>query len=264
MKTSLKNKIVSQIQSQQLQPKERWKFIVQEIALWLGTIISLLLASLAAGSFIFQSVNSAALPSHIVLWFGFIRIALSALFIVLAIYQVLRIAQGYKRSRRMYVIIGLLVVVGIGSLFFAARITGTIESRIGSSGLVNQAQKYWSLPKETGLLAAELIEITNDGYLLMQGFDNRTHIVDTRYIDRNEQDIFIDFLRVKTVGYYDNGIFYPCAVAPWELKQTVRESRSDYRNIRNGNIQFSKGERNQKNFNSTFERKTEIVRTNSC
>jgi hypothetical protein len=43
----------------------------------------------------------------------------------------------------------VLVIIGIiGSLFVASRVTGHIEAKIGSTGLIEQAQHYWSKPLE--------------------------------------------------------------------------------------------------------------------
>lgn len=264
MNKSLNNKILEKIQQEQIQPKPKWQFTLKEIALWVGTGISLVLASVAAGSFIFQSVNAPLVPPHLFLWFGLIRIAVIILFIILAIYQIVRIARGYKRTKQIYLIIGLIIIGIIGSVFFASRISGNIERGIGRGGLVTQAIDYWSQPHEGGLLAGELIEVTNDGYLLIQGLDDSTHIVDARFIETKDHEIFIDFLRVKMVGYEDEGIFYPCAVEPWEIRRAGGERHPEYQGLIDGNQRFNDIQKSYEGFRKIFERKNDIIRTKIC
>ena len=264
MKNSLHNKILENIQKENLQPKPRWQFVLREIVLWVGTILSLLLASLALGSFIFQSANAVILPPHIQIWFGAIRISAILIFVVLAMYQIVRIGQGYKRTKQMYVIIGFVIIGIIGSLFFASRITGRIEGTIGSTGLIEQAQHYWSEPNETGLLAGELIEISDDGFIIFESLDAKIHIVDAQYIESAEQNLFIEFLRVKMIGFEEGGIFYPCTIAPWEVRRSGFESHKEYGKVRDGNVRFTKEQEVNNLFNGYLERKNDIIRTNQC
>ena len=133
---------------------------------------------------------------------------------------------------------------------------------MGSAGTLRQGKDYWSQPAKTGLLAGELIEITDQGYMMFEALDGSIHILDIAKIEKNT--IFVDFLRVRMVGYESNGIYYPCVVAPWEVKKGRPEKRSDYGKLRDGNIQFSRQDISQENFRKTFERKSEIVRINRC
>lgn len=257
-------KIFQQINKENIQPKSRWQFVIREILLWLGTTLSLLLASMSAGSFIFQSANFMLVPPGTKILFGAIRIAVIILFIIFAVYQVQRIGRGYKRKRQVYTITGLVIIGIIGSLFFASRISGRIEQEIGPQGLIQQAERHWSDPKTIGLLAGELSEITNDGYLLIESLDGGIHVIDSQHIHIDEQKIFVEFLRVKMVGYEEGNIFYPCSVAPWEVRLGGKEKHSEYKGIRDGNMKFSKEENHINSFQDYFERKDDIVRTNQC
>ncbi|MFT6361510.1 MAG: hypothetical protein ACJAV6_000625 [Candidatus Paceibacteria bacterium] len=263
MKNSLHNKILENIQKNNVKQKPRWQFVFKESLLWIGTGLSLALASFAAGSFIFQSANTMILPPSLQVWLGIIRILLIALFIILATYQVMRIGRGYKRTKRIYAVVGLLLIMIIGSLLFASRISGNIERGIGPQGLIQRAQNYWSNPVETGLLAGELIEITEEGYLLFDSLDGGTHIIDAQFISEQEE-LFVDFLRVKMVGYENTAIFYPCSLAPWEVHRSGQERHLEYDGLRDGNIRFGDNKELQNDFNNYFERKEEIVRTNQC
>jgi hypothetical protein len=262
MNKSLNKKILEQIQDQKIQPTSKWNFKLREMLLWIGIGISLLLASFSVGSFIFQSVNSLLLPPHLHVWFAGIRIFLIILFITLAVFQILRTRKGYKRKYSLYLFIGFLLIGISGSVFFATRTTGIIERSLGSAGLIERGNNYWSEPETTGLLAGELIEITNEGYLLCEALDESLHVLDIISIDN--KDIFIDFLRVQMVGYEQDGVYYPCSVQPWRVRLAGPERDTEYGVLENGNIEFRKQNTLRNNFIKTFERKSEIIRTNSC
>jgi hypothetical protein len=264
MKHSMNNKILQKIQNENIQPKPKWQFIVKEFLLWIGIFVSLLLASLSAGSMLFNTINANLIPLHLFFWFSGLRILLVGLFVVLAIYQIMNAEQGYKRTRQTYLFIILIVIGLIGSTLFGSRLSGQIERGIGFPGIVTQANEYWSDPEINGLLAGELQEITNNGLLLFNSLDDGIHIIDAQFIREDDANLFIESLRVKMVGYQDSGIFYPCAVAPWKLKRGGFEKHSEYKNLRDGNINFVKDRGLGSNFNKTFERKNEILRTNSC
>ncbi len=264
MKQPLNNKILEKIKTDNVHPKPKWQFILKETSLWLGTIVSLVLASLSAGSLFFHSANAHLIPPHMSAVFTGLRILVIVLFIALAIYQTMKVGQGYKRTIRMYMIIGLSLIGIIGGIMFGLRLSGQIERTIGAPGLVAQANEYWSDPVTHGLLAGELIEVTDDGLLLFNSLEDDIHIVDAQFINEDDHVLFIESLRVKMVGYEEAGLFYPCAIAPWELRRGGYEKHPDYNKLRDGNIRFGDVITLHKNFKDIFERKNEILRTNRC
>lgn len=263
MNTPINKKILHAIDNQELSPKPIYYFTLKETALWIGTVCSFVLGGISLGSFIFQIFNIGIIPIHISFISIIIRILIILISISFAIYQILNTKKGYKRTRRKYIIIGFFIISIVGSLLFFTNISGKVEGRIGNVGLVTQSKAYWTQAKQ-GTLAGELIEINTDGYLIVNDFQDNPHIVDAENITKNNQDIFIDFLRVRMVGYERNGIFYPCAVAPWELKGLGKQKISEQETLIDGNIKYSQGKRINGKFKEYFERKDDIVRTNSC
>lgn len=264
MKKTLNNKILQKIKTDNIEPKAKWEFIVKEVILWIGVAITLVFASFSAGSLFFTSANSQLVPPHLFFWFSVIKVFIIILFIILAIYQIMKVEQGYKRTKRTYLFIGLIAVGIIGASLFGSRLSGRIEQGIGPGGIVKHTYEYWSEPHNNGLLAGELIEVTRDGFLLFESLNGDSHIIDTQFINEDEQVLFIDTLRVKMVGYENSGIFYPCSVAPWELRRGGPEKHPRYEEVTDGNIHFGDVKSVGKNFQATFERKNEIMRTNSC
>lgn len=262
MNKSFNKKILQQIDGQDLKPKSGFYFRLREIVLWIGTIISLLLAGILMGSFVFQVSNTMILPPQIGIVFAVVRIVLIILALLFALAQILNTEKGYKRTKKLYIILGIFCAISIGSVLFFTNISGHLESRIGQGGIINQSKSYWTQP-ESGLLAGELQEITNEGYLIIEGFDGGYHVVDGQYIPEQEQDILIDFLRVRMVGFEKGEIFYPCSVMPWELKGAPKKRKDDHL-LYQDNIQFSQAKRPHNMFKKIFERKSEIVRTNKC
>lgn len=262
MKKTLPKKILERIESENLEPRPKFIFTLREVILWVGIGISAFLASVSVGSFIFQSINTILLPPHLHVFFGLIRIGLIILFIVLIVFQVVHTEKGYKRKNTAYVAFGSIIIGIVGYIFFSTQFTGIIEQRIGGLGSIQQGKTYWSEPHKTGLLAGEMIEITDSGYVLFEALDNSTHVLDARNI--NNPEIFIDFLRVKMVGYEVDGIYYPCKVSSWRLRQAGPEKRLEYGDVQNGNISFGKENHSGKLFKNFLERKAEIVRTNKC
>lgn len=264
MKKALNNKILQRIKKENIEPKAKWQFVVKEITLWVGILISLVLASFSVGSIFFSSANSQLVPPHLFIWFNVIRVFIIIIFIVLAVYQIMKVEQGYKRTKRTYLFIGLIAIGLVGASFFGSRLSGRIEQGIGPGGIVGQAQKYWSNPNSNGLLAGELIEVTRDGFFLFESLNGDSHIVDAQFINEDEQVLFINSLRVKMVGYETSGVFYPCVVAPWELRRGGPEKHPRYEDVKDGNISFGDIKKIGKDFETNFERKNEILRTNNC
>jgi hypothetical protein len=262
MNKEFNKKILSRIESTAAEPKPSYYFSLREWLLHLGVIVSVVLAAILMGSLVFQFSNTMVLPPKISWLFGFTRLMLIILALVFAVYQIVLTEKGYKQRKRFYVLLSIFTVAILGSLLFFTNLSGDIENRVGTSGFIAQSREYWTQP-ESGVLAAELQEITNDGYLLMNDFNNQVHVVDIQYIDENMQDLFIDFLRVRMVGYENGNIFYPCAVAPWELHGAPKKEKNGYF-LQKDNIQFSQSKRNHDSFKNIFERKNEIMRNNRC
>lgn len=264
MKKTLQNKIAEKIKEDNMKPTSRYHFLLKEVSLWTGTILALILASLSTGSIIFSSFNGQLMSPQLLIWFSILRITLIILFVILAVHQIVNSVQGYKRRKRSYLLIGLVLIGIFGSFTFESRLSGFFERNIGSAGLTEQVNRYWSDPINQGLLAGELKEVTNDGLLLLSALDGTIHIIDAQNIEPENQSLFIESLRVKMVGYENSGIFYPCSVAPWKLRGAGRESHPEYGNVLDGNINFAGQRSININFKKTFERKNSIIRTNSC
>jgi len=263
MNTPLNKKILENIQEQNLEPKSLHYFFAKEILLWIGTFLALVLGGISAGSFIFQIYNASFVPPHLIIIFTLTRIIIIIISLSIALYQIIHTKKGYKRTRKKYIIFILFIVTCIGSLLFFTNISGVVENRIGNAGLIRQSRDYWSQP-EQGLLSGQLDYINADGYYLVRNFKDELHRVDVRNIDVQQQNIFTDFPRVRIVGYEQDSIFYPCAVAPWEIRGATREKNPRSRNINKGTREPLNQKRNHINFTKTFERKNEIVRTNRC
>lgn len=262
MNKPLNKKILETIESQNIQPRSKQRFKIREIILWVGIGISLVLASMSVGSFIFQSVNNLLLPPNLHILFAGIRIILIVLFLALAIFQILRTDKGYRRRNSIYLLIGTLIITIIGFFFFITQATSVIESALGRGGVLKQGKEYWSQPEKTGLLAGEMVEITDQGYVVFEALDQSVHVLDIVEIEKST--ILIDFLRVQMVGYEDNGIYYPCVVVPWKVTKGRPEKRLEYGSLRDGNIAFSRENISINHFKQIFERKSEIIRNKSC
>lgn len=263
MSKEFNKKILTEIQSRGLRPKPRRYFRYIQLLLWVGTIVSFVLGGISIGSFIFQISNPLLIPLELSLLFAVLRIGIILVSLFIGVYQVVHIDKGYKRTKKFYIGIGLFILAIFGSFLFLGNFSGSLEKTFGQQGIINRSTKHWVQP-EKGLLAAELNGVSSEGYLLVTALDQSLHVVDPVYLSEQEQDIFIDFLRVRMVGYQQDEIFYPCAVSPWKIRGLGSETHPYYEKIHKGNKQFSESKRSPKDFKKVFERKTEIIRNNKC
>lgn len=264
MKTETNKKILAKIQQENIQPKSPWYFRAKEFFLWVGTILFLVIAAFTLGSFIYQSANAVLLPPHLFIVFSAARILLIFVSLIFVIYQIRRTKKAYKKTKHFYLGISIIIITLLGSLIFSSRLAGRFEEKIGRVGITQNVKNYWSTPKTAGLLAGELSYINTDGYMIINDFQDREHIVDARYVPEHEQDVFIRALRVKMVGYERENIFYPCSIAPWKLRRAPKKFIYNYGSSHDGNIIFDNNPKRYLEFEKTFERKNEIIRNNRC
>lgn len=264
MKTETNKKILAKIQQENIQPKSPWYFRAKEFFLWVGTVLFLVIAAFTLGSFIYQSANAVLLPPHLFIVFSAARILLIFVSLIFVIYQIRRTKKAYKKTKHFYLGISIIIITLLGSLIFSSRLAGRFEEKIGRVGVTQNVKNYWSTPKTAGLLAGELSYINTDGYMIINDFQDREHIVDARYVPEHEQDVFIRALRVKMVGYERENIFYPCSIAPWKLRRAPKKFIYNYGSSHDGNIIFDNNPKRYLEFEKTFERKNEIIRNNRC
>jgi len=235
MKT-IKDNILEKIHTENISPRDRKFFVFQEVLLWAATVVFLIAASFAAGSLILILSNKQVLPVDIA-WVAItVRIVLLVIFIAFIVYHVMRIDGAYRKSRSFYITLGLVITCIIGSALFATRGASLFERTLGSHGFRDKVDTIWSQPKN-GLLAGEFVEAFENELVVLKDLEGELHFLDIRHLSFRDYENFIDHLRVQTVGYVSEGIFYPCMVIPLHVKRAAPE-KSQFGRIHDRNQFF--------------------------
>ncbi len=226
----LSEKILEKIKEENIKQKSKNFFIIKNLFNWGFTIFAILLSAFFISAIYFILVNKLIIP--MMLFSSFVSFGL--LFLLLASYlsykRFKQIKNSYKYNLK-YVFISFIVIVFVTGFVFARfRIYNSFDQIVSKSipqlSANNRIHQLWSDPNN-GRLAGEIIGISDD-YILLEAFDGKVYFVDPAYLDDEDKDVFLDFLRVRMVGHQDNGIFYPLEVSKWSLFNTRRNMHKEY------------------------------------
>lgn len=234
MNTNLSQSILERISEKNIQPKNRWRFMLERVLLWVPGIFTLMIGALATSAMIYvlshtdwkytpfitdDSFWKFALTTLPYLWIVFVCI------FVLFTYKAVRKTQGGYRYRTRSLILGnILMSIVLGSAGYALGIGQVIDTGLGNKvsgfdSLVQQRMEQWSDPQQ-GRLVGEVRNI-DDTALRIKDIDGYFWIVDTRALVQREESLRNTILdqhrQVRMLGYLDEDFpntFHACLMLP--------------------------------------------------
>lgn len=127
MSENISEKILETIKDQQLKPKPKWQFLLQDYMVWLSGLLAIMIGGLAFAVIIYMFVNndwglypavSNSLVYFIFKTLPYFWLIFLVLFIIIAYYNLKHTKQGYKLRLRNMVLITVLVSVLLGLFWY--------------------------------------------------------------------------------------------------------------------------------------------------
>ena len=261
-KNNLVNKVLKEIDKKEINPKPEWYFSVKEKSVWIAGILSILIGAVSVSAIIFSLVNTRWSERVLTHNSGITMLAetLPYFWILTIIIFVSLAYQGIKHTKKGYkwpllaitswiilasIVMGLaLFVTGAGAA--ADRFAGRLPIHKDIEKII---MDNWN-NLEDGLLAGEIIEITNATATIKTLGGNKTVYLSIKDTNKTEREILSIGSKVRFIGFSINEeSFYVCRVLPWEKMQKPKLVRQE---------KISVAERNKN------ERKLETERNNNC
>jgi len=226
---NLPQKILKTIQSKDIKPKAKWKFVIKNILVWTASIISLILSSLAVSIVIYLVKNSdwdlyprlaggllrfimMALPYF---WLGFLVI-----FILLMYYNFKHTKKGYKYKLGIIILVSILGSLFIGILFYNIGVAEAVEDSLFQKipvyrKFLNPKARMWTNPPK-GFLGGQIISIDADDEIRVMDFKKREWQVIDGEIFKQQREMLVPGKYIKVLGEpLEDNQFKAREIYPW-------------------------------------------------
>lgn len=242
--TTITDSILEKIEKKKIQPKTKRYFAFRNAIVWLMTGVALLITGFLCSAVFVMVSNGRLVSAATFLAFVLVAVLLLVLSLYLGYRQFIQIKKSHRAKLR-YVLLGSLIVLFVlGSLFAHGRAYSRIDRIIGEHvpvlSIQNRIDGQWSEPEGRGKLAVEVLYIDDEGYVYGEDFRKKLHVIDPLLLSDGQRQVFVDHLRVRMIGFPENGIFYPDMVTPWQFQFEERTEHPEYGlPLRKGNINFT-------------------------
>ena len=233
MDDTLSEKILSRIESENINPDPKWQFILKEDIFWLLWTISVIVGAGAVAVIIYRFQNSGFRYYEVthdgLLSFAFDALPiiwLSALVLIVALcyINIRHTKKGYRYPLWLVLSASIGVSVVVGNILFASGIGSVIDKELservpfGPSVFMFQKDK-WVKP-ENGLLAGNVVEFLPESKkLVIEDFSGKSWNVVISEMMPKDFMILSNEEQVRIVGIpaTTTDSFYGCFVFPWGI-----------------------------------------------
>lgn len=183
-KPSLSQKILNTIKSRRISPKPRWEFLLKNYIIWAFFTVAIIIGSLATSVIIFMILNDgwgdlgnlsprAAILANI----PYFWLALLALFLVVAYYNIKHTKKGYKYNPYLIILASVVISIGLGIVVYSQGVGEELEEVFYQQlpfykQLSHQRGRLWAAPIQ-GRLAGVIIESNNETELFLRDFEGK-------------------------------------------------------------------------------------------
>jgi hypothetical protein len=211
---NLTQSILHRVADDKLQPKPHWQFVIRQILVWFGVLISIIIGSLSSSVMVFLVVNNDweiydsitnSLARFILLTLPYFWLILFAIFIALGYFYTRHTKHGYRYNIWHLAIIYTSLCIIIGGTVYAFDGDKEIDNLLTVNvpiyrQLVNQQTNRWQQP-QLGLLAGD-VESVNSNKKEFTLDDNEEHLwqIDYSQVKLNRQVKLIRNERLQLVG----------------------------------------------------------------
>jgi hypothetical protein len=183
--------ILKKIKARHIKPKSKWQFIARNIGFWgiftfsviLGAAgVSVLIFALFEADFdLFAELSGSGL-SLFFSWLPIFWIVFFILFVGIAMWGIRKTKKGYRFSIHAILMTNITLGILLGGLVYGIGGAEQFERIFAENapmyqGMQHRMQEMWTRP-EDGRLAGTIIEIREEGILLLDDFSNQQWVVD--------------------------------------------------------------------------------------
>lgn len=222
---NIPRKILESIEELHVEPKPRWHFVLQEMAMWVFGFFATLCGALAVSTILFELVtapiqfNSVTHENLLDFWMDFMPLlwaVIFASFVFVADFFIKKTKRGYKYSLPVVTLSSILLSVVIGYAGFIIGLGEFMDQDFGKNipyhdPVRTKIEKVFDQPGK-GLITGQIVDEdklsirTNDGELLS---------LDVEGIPVNQREYFVEGRTLNLIGTStSDGRFSVCAIIP--------------------------------------------------
>lgn len=264
----IKQDILNKIKEENIQPKNRWSFLLREWLVWVFAGLSFILGSVGISILIFSTVNHVQIPSGFWSSVPILWVLVMFVFIGLAYLNIRNSKHGYKIRFWMISLVTLLATVVGGLVFYmvnaGAYVDNVLNENVSSYvGVEERLEGFWQNPQDgylSGLITQ--VDFEDEVFEIEDSVGSRWKI-DYSNISEDQKDIIRRVDHVRVVGYpAQRKNIEACDVLPWFVKGMSSDIDSFSKLLKDADLEgFGRDNIVQKVSN---ERIQEIIRSNRC
>lgn len=231
--SKLSNKIINKINSDNIKPIPKWKFMLHDTFIWTISILSAIIGGIGLSIIIFLISNNDILNTNfngltlfqgIILLIPFFWIFITLFFIFLSYYNFKHTNEGYKWNVFKMLGISLMFSIIIGLILYFSNISlylnNLFEKHIPYyTEIADTRNKLWNRP-EFGYLSGTIESVNTDNKVIkVIDFNNNIWIVNyTNAFIRHSVSINNNE-KIKIIGEVSkDNIFNASEIRPWQGK----------------------------------------------
>ena len=226
-------KLAEKIETEQLQPKPKWEFVVKNWVFFIMVGLSVILGSFAVATSIFlindqdwdiyQRLHHNFIQ-HLFLSIPYIWIITIIILVVIAYTSFTKTKSGYKYASYQIIIGSILASLIFGGIIYAAGFDSGLHELFskqipGYRNLVYDKNRVWHRP-EDGLIAGEITVIKNENSFEIRDFidDKKWLILTDEKTDWEYQGQANPGMKIRIIGTrLPEGQFQAKTIRPWKL-----------------------------------------------
>ncbi|MFH1508839.1 MAG: hypothetical protein ABIE68_01625 [bacterium] len=220
--------ILEQIKNKKIELKPKWQFMMLRILLWIASIISVLIGSLAFSVILYMLINNdwdiyerlGRTPlQHAFLSLPYLYLIILVAFIALAYINAKHTKKGYKYNSYLVVIASLLFSIGLGGILYTfglgARIDFAMSDRLPQlHQFFYNRDDAWTNPT-LGLLAGEIIDLNSDEIVIIDKNGIEWEVLIDKYDILFSVSDFEVGDQVRIIGEMEDDKFMAISIRSW-------------------------------------------------
>ena len=239
------SKILAAIEKQQLTPKSRWTFVLQDSLLWVCWVSSVVVGALALavlimafveGMYGFYEATHNTWLAYTLEQLPYVWFVVFALVVLVAYRNVRRTERGYRYPFWQVVVSSVVCSVLAGALFYWLGLGYVTDHLMGKHMPIYTSQaetelQVWQAPAG-GRLAGAAVTVADDSLQFID-IDNTDWSLETNELSLEEKTLLTTGETVKLVGIKDSDdMFHVCGVMAVPQSNELAESTAAANELR--------------------------------
>ncbi|MEI7513227.1 MAG: hypothetical protein WCJ74_01235 [bacterium] len=227
MNNDLLNKIQERIDTENIKPLPRWRFLLLRASFWLLAVLSVIIGSFAVGAILFLFLdynqhNLLAMPysaTELLLMIPYLWIILFLLFIATARMSIAHTQKGYQYKIHTVIVVSVLLSIIFGSILNLIGISKIADESLDEVPLYNyityDVRDAYSRPI-IGRLAGIIVSVQDNENFSIQSFDGNIWKVQLASSTFGFIPKASSTIRMFGVLEASSSIFFAKSIGEWE------------------------------------------------